>query len=239
MEKKDFHCIIEVNVSPEEAIQKIEQVNLWWASNVQGATKNLNDVFTVRFGKTFSTIQVTEMIPGKKMLWSILNSSLPLFKDETVWNGTKILWEISSANNTTAISMTHLGLTPEKECYEDCNKGWRFYAGQSLRKLITEGEGLPGTGIFANISNGNRRYGGLLYFKNDPLPNYAENFFFVDVKETSGETITRIFSAAKYNKETFNARELKGDYFMIIEDTALYNSLSPLDDISATINLNN
>jgi hypothetical protein len=198
----------------------------------------LNDVFTVRFGKTFSTIQITEIVPDKKFLWSILNSSLPLFKDEKVWNGTKMLWEIFYSNNTTEIRMTHVGLTPVKECYEDCSKGWNFYVGESLRKLITEGRGFPGTGIFANISNGNRRYDGLLYFKNDPPPEYTANFFFVNVKETNGETVTQIFSVDKYNKEAFSFHQLKGDYFMVIENTALYNNLSPLDDISEIINRN-
>ena len=237
MEKKNYDKTIIVNVSAEEAIKKISQINFWWATNVQGDTKNLDDVFTVRFGKTFSTIQITEIIPDKKILWSILNSSLPLFKDEKIWNGTEMVWEILSLNRATEITMTHVGLTPDKECYEDCSKGWSFYIGESLRKLITEGNGLPGTGIFANISNGNRRYKGLLYFKNDPLPQYTNNFFFVDVRETDGETVTQIFSVDKYNKETFSSHDLKGDYFMVIENTALYNDLSPLDDISEMITI--
>src|SRR5437879_3697989 len=109
MEKKNYDKTIIVNVSAEEAIKKISQINLWWATNVQGDTKNLDDVFTVRFGKTFSTIQITEIIPDKKILWSILNSSLPLFKDEKIWNGTKMVWEISSSNRATEITMTHVG----------------------------------------------------------------------------------------------------------------------------------
>src|SRR5712675_1684579 len=129
MENQDFTATISVDATSSEAFDKITQVNKWWATNVQGNTTNLNDVFTVRFGKTFSTIQITDIIPDKKILWSILNSSLPLFKDENVWNGTKMLWEISSSNNAAEIRMTHIGLTPDKECYEDCNKGWNFYVG--------------------------------------------------------------------------------------------------------------
>jgi hypothetical protein len=238
MISQDYSKKITVNATAKDAFININNVIGWWATNVKGSTKSLNDVFTVRFGKTFSTIQITEMITDKKILWSILDSSLPLFKDEKVWSGTKMLWEISNVNNATEIRMTHIGLTPDKECYEDCNKGWSFYIEESLKKLITEGKGLPGIGIFANISNHGRRYEGLLYFKNDPLPDYAENFFFVDVKETNGETVTQIFSAAKYNKETFKSHQLKGDYFMVIENSALYNNISAFDDISQIINSN-
>ena len=234
MVNKNFDITIKVNVSTEEAMKRICHVKKWWATNIEGDTTNLNDVFTVRFGKTFSTIQITELIPDEKILWSILSSSLPLFKNEKVWNGTKILWEVSNTNNASEIRMTHIGLMPDKECYEDCNKGWKFYVGESLRKYITDDQGYAGTGIFANISSHNRRYEGLLYFKNDPLPDYSDNYFFVDVKVTKGETVTQIFHAARYDKKTFSPHQLKGDYFMIIENSALFGNLSPLEDILET-----
>jgi len=200
-QKKDFHRTITVNASAAEAFEKIAEVDHWWATNVTGNTKNQNDVFTVRFGKTFSTIKITECVPGKKMVWSITESSLPLFNNPQVWKDTRIVWEISGENNITQIEMTHVGLTPENECYRDCEKGWSFYIQESLLKLITEGKGLPGTGIFANITTGGSRYEGLLYFKNDPLPDDVDNSIFIDVKKTRGEEVTEIYAAAGYHKK--------------------------------------
>jgi len=238
MKNKDLTTVLQINVSAKEAFDKISKVGDWWATNIIGNTKNLNDVFDVRFGKTFSTIKITECIADKKIVWSIMDSSLPLFNDPQVWKDTQIVWEISDENNSSQITMTHIGLTPENECYPDCKKGWSFYVQQSLAKLITEGKGLPGTGIFANISNGSRRYEGLLYFKNDPLPDYADNFIFIDVKKTHGEEVIEIYTAADYCKEKFNPQRIKGEYFMIIENRSLYNSLSPLEDILETIHQN-
>lgn len=231
----DLTTTIRVNVSAKEAFENILKVDDWWATNITGNTKNLNDVFNVRFGKTFSTIKITEWVVEKKIIWSIIDSSLPLFNNPQVWKDTRIVWEISGDNNSTQITMTHIGLTPENECYSDCKKGWGFYIQQSLAKLIAEGKGLPGTGIFAHLSNGSRRYEGLLYFKNDPLPEYADNFIFIDVKKTQGEEVAAIYAAADYNKERFNSHQLKGDYFMIIQNTPLYNGLSPLADIRALL----
>jgi hypothetical protein len=39
--------------------------------------------------------------------------------------------------------MTHVGVVPRAECYADCKKGWDFYVGESLLRLLTENEGLP------------------------------------------------------------------------------------------------
>ena len=105
-----------------------------------------------------------------------------------------------------------------------------------MRKLITEGKGLPGTGIFANIFNGSRKYEGLIYFKNDPMPDYTDGFFFIDVKETNGEQVTSAFAADIYRKENFNAKEIKGEYFIIIENKPVYDGIIPLEDIIETIN---
>jgi hypothetical protein len=39
--------------------------------------------------------------------------------------------------------MTHVGLSPALECYDNCSGGWGFYFNRSLRKLITTGVGEP------------------------------------------------------------------------------------------------
>jgi hypothetical protein len=38
--------------------------------------------------------------------------------------------------------MTHAGLVPGVECYGNCEKGWDFYVGESLLRLLTENTGL-------------------------------------------------------------------------------------------------
>lgn len=234
-----YSTVIQVNAPNYAAFKAITQVNQWWATNVLGSTNAMNDVFTVRFGKTFSTICITEFIDGEKMKWTIQNSSLPLFKDEKVWNGTHILWELKSKGSMTEVRMTHLGLTPDKECYKDCYNGWNYYVTQSLKELIATGKGMPGTGIFARITDGDSDYGGLLYFKNDPLPDCQANSLFIDVKETKGEQVTKIHGAGVYQKETFDPHLLKGDYFMTIESPTLRVMQSLLRSITTSINKNN
>lgn len=84
-----------------------------------------------------------EVVPDKKIVWLVTDSSIHWLKDKTEWSGTKVVWEASSAKGTTTIDMTHVGLVPEVECYDDCNEGWNFYVGKSLFKFLTENKGLP------------------------------------------------------------------------------------------------
>jgi hypothetical protein len=64
-------------------------------------------------------------------------------KDTTEWNGTSVVWDLSSHGGKTTLTMTHRGLVPGIECYETCEKGWNFYLEKSLFKFLADGEGLP------------------------------------------------------------------------------------------------
>ena len=232
----DFSCSITANISIKEAGEGINNVSVWWATHVTGLSQNLHDVFTVRFGKTFSTIKIIELVPGKKILWHVIDSLVPLFKNEKQWNNTKMLWEISTENNAVQINFTHIGLTPETECYTDCVAGWSYFVKESLFKLLTEGKGLPRTGITAYIISEGRRYDGLLYYKNDPLPDYTEEYIYLAVKETNGEEVVSIYSAGNYQKEFFDLQQLQGEYFMIVENKSLYQNVPVFQDIISKMN---
>ena len=143
MEKKDFHLTITVNASPEEAIKKINQVNLWWAKKVIGNSEVLDDKFTVDFGKTFVDFQISELIPNKKVVWKVTDCNLDWINDKKEWNNTEVVFEVSTESNKTKIDFTHIGLVPGIECYEDCEEGWTGHVTNSLVKFIDEGKGMP------------------------------------------------------------------------------------------------
>jgi hypothetical protein len=98
------------------------------------------------------------------------------------WNDTRLVWDIQHKNKT-QIMMTHVGLTPEIECFHDCEKGWNFYVKESLAKLITENKGSPGYGIFCYTLNADRKYERILFTKNDPLPDLRLNYILINVKK--------------------------------------------------------
>jgi hypothetical protein len=133
--------------------------------------------------------------------------------------------------------MTHDGLTPNVSCYNDCKKGWTYYVTESLQKLLTKGTGLPGVGIFSYIMSGQRKYEGLLYFKNDPLPDYPEGFLCLDVKATKGEEVIAAHSVTNYHKDKLNPSTFKGDYFMVMKDVSMPGDITLAQDIGLTLKI--
>ena len=143
MEKQDYTYEFTTSMTPDKALDAISRVSEWWASDFEGCSQKLDDVFTVRFGEVSVTFKVVEAVPGKRVSWLVTDCNLTWLKDRKEWNGTHIRWKVSPVNDTTRISMTHVGLVPELECFEDCKHGWNFHVGTSLFKLITEGVGVP------------------------------------------------------------------------------------------------
>jgi hypothetical protein len=143
MKSKSYHTTIVVDASAEEMIEKISQVNLWWAKKVKGKAKKLNDEFTVDFGETFVDFQISELVPNKKVVWKVTDCNLHWIKDKKEWNGTEVVFEISEKKNSTQMDFTHVGLVPKVECYKDCEAGWNTHITESLMRFVNEGKGMP------------------------------------------------------------------------------------------------
>jgi hypothetical protein len=143
MKKHDYNTSITVNATPQEAFKSINSVSGWWTTIFEGHSEKLKDVFTVRFGETFITVKIVELIPYKKIGWQVIDCYKHWLKNKKEWKDTTMSWEISAEQHTTKISFTHIGLVPGIECYNGCEKAWDFYIKESLFKLLTERKGIP------------------------------------------------------------------------------------------------
>lgn len=144
MDDKNYTTTITVDETPEEAFAAINNVRGWWSEGIEGGTDKLGDEFTHRYKDLhYSKQKITELIPGKKVVWLLLDSYLGFIKDKTEWKGTEITFEISKKGDKTEIRFIHLGLVPESECFSACSDGWGFFINRSLRSLITTGKGEP------------------------------------------------------------------------------------------------
>lgn len=143
MKKQDYNITIVVKATEEEAFNSINDVAGWWSTDLEGQSGKLGDIFTVRFGKTFITIKITELIPYKKIGWLVIDCYKDWLKDKKEWQDTSMIWEISEKGDKVHVTFTHIGLIPGIECYEGCEKAWDFYIEESLFKLITEKQGIP------------------------------------------------------------------------------------------------
>jgi Activator of Hsp90 ATPase homolog 1-like protein len=141
---KNLTHTIRVDRTPEEAFAAINNVRGWWTGSIEGVTDRLGAEWTYRYEDVhYSKQRITELAPGRKVAWLVLDSSLNFVQDRTEWNGTQITFEISEKGDQTEVRFTHVGLVPDVECYTACSDAWGFYIKGGLRKLIGSGKGDP------------------------------------------------------------------------------------------------
>src|SRR5215472_7752475 len=143
---QDYKCAVNARVSAEEAYRKVARVSDWWSQRSTGETRQVGDTFRVDFGETWINFEVVEAVANKRVVWHVTDCHLHSFRDRTEWKDTSIIWDLTTANDTTTITMTHAGLTPAVECFKACEAGWNFHVRESLLKLLTEDRGLPDHG---------------------------------------------------------------------------------------------
>jgi Activator of Hsp90 ATPase homolog 1-like protein len=144
MTSTDFSTAFAVDQSPEEAFAAITNVRGWWSGNVEGPTDELGAEFTYRYqDRHYSKQQITELVPGERVTWSIVDCTLSFTDDPQEWVGTTVTFEISREGGQTKVCFAHIGLTPESECFDSCSSAWAFYINTSLKDLITSGHGEP------------------------------------------------------------------------------------------------
>jgi hypothetical protein len=133
-----------VDQSPEQAFEAINDVRGWWSEDIEGRTDRVGEEFTFR-GKDihYSRIQVTELVPGERVAWLVLDNYINFVEDQSEWKGTEIRFDLSKKGDGAEIRFSHLGLVPVYECFDVCSNAWSFFINDSLRSLIAAGEGQP------------------------------------------------------------------------------------------------
>jgi len=143
MEKQNFTCSISAKISAGEAIKKISNVAKWWGVSFSGNSEKQHDQFVIKMGgDSFFDFTVAELIPGKKVVWSVTDCNMPWYADKKEWANTKLIFEVAENDGTTTLDFTHDGLTPDVACYIDCAPGWTHWIKTSLFSYFTTGEGV-------------------------------------------------------------------------------------------------
>ncbi|WP_405163717.1 SRPBCC domain-containing protein [Nocardia sp. NBC_01499] len=148
---------ITVDHTPDEVFAAITNVREWWSENIIGATAALHDEFVFtddckyagetakeKKGIRFSRFRLTEVVPGERMVWHVVDSYLTFIDDQHEWTDTNVIFDITATPDGTTLHFTHEGLTAaESACFEACSRGWTFYIETSLPQLIATGTGQP------------------------------------------------------------------------------------------------
>ena len=143
-ENASFTAAFSVDRAPDEVFHAINNVRGWWSEDIEGDTDKTGAEFTYRYqGSHRCRIKVTELVPGERIVWHVLDNYFDFTQDKAEWNDTEIYFEVAVRDGQTEIRFTHVGLVPEYECFDVCSNSWDFYLYTSLRALIRTGHGLP------------------------------------------------------------------------------------------------
>ena len=139
-----YTTAFKVDQTPEQVFAAINNVRGWWAGELHGDTTKVGDEFSYRYEDAHHSKQrITELTPGKRVVWHVVDAELNFVKDKDEWNGTDIIFDIARKGDKTEVRFTHAGLLPSAECFGDCSSAWSHYINGSLRNLITTGKGGP------------------------------------------------------------------------------------------------
>jgi hypothetical protein len=141
MKNQSFTTTFSVDETPQEVFDAIKNIRGWWSGEIEGDADGLGAEFTYRYKDVHRSKQkITGFIPGKKVIWHVLDSQLSFVKDKSEWNDTDIVFDISEKEGKTEVRFTHIGLVPQYECYDSCSNAWGTLINGNLRKLITTGK---------------------------------------------------------------------------------------------------
>tara|TARA_Y100000815_G_scaffold274831_1_gene310210 strand:- start:3106 stop:3696 length:591 start_codon:yes stop_codon:yes gene_type:complete len=144
MKNQDYSTSITVDQSPEEVYNAINNVRAWWSEEIEGPTDELNKEWFYHYKDIhLCKVKVIEMIPGKKVVWEVIENNFNFIENQEEWIGNHIIFDISKEGEKTKLTFTQEGLTKNYECYKVCRDGWDNYVKSSLYKLITTGKGDP------------------------------------------------------------------------------------------------
>tara|TARA_Y100000815_G_scaffold274831_1_gene310211 strand:- start:3714 stop:4175 length:462 start_codon:yes stop_codon:yes gene_type:complete len=139
--QKDFSFTFKSSKSPEEIFNLLLHVRQWWTGfyeeTITGKSEKPGDEFEFLAGggAHFSKHKLVTLEPYKTIVWQIIDSKLSFITKMDEWIGTRIQFDIKKNDNNTQVTFTHKGLTPQFECYNNCESAWTQYMKQLEAKL--------------------------------------------------------------------------------------------------------
>ncbi len=144
MSAQNYTTAFTIDRSPEEVFAAINDVRAWWSGKIEGNTRQLGDEFIYRYEDVhYSKQKLTEIVPGKRVVWHVVDGHLSFVDDKQEWRDTQIVFDIARKAGKTELRFTHVGLVPSGECYGACSSGWNAIINGNLRNFIASGEPQP------------------------------------------------------------------------------------------------
>ncbi|MGE5803391.1 MAG: SRPBCC family protein [Gemmatimonadota bacterium] len=144
MNTQNYTATFTVDQTPDQVFAAVINPRGWWSEQIDGPTDALGAEFKYHYRDVHrARFKITELVPGKRVVWHVVENHFDFVEDKTEWTGTDVVFEIGKQGNQTELRFTHVGLVPAYECYNVCSDAWGSYVKGSLKNLITTGKGQP------------------------------------------------------------------------------------------------
>ena len=115
-----------------EAITTQQGIASWWSVN-NNAKPEVGSIYRIFFsGDYFKDIKITELVPGKRVAWEILDA-------HPEWLKTKVTFDISMGKNSAELRFNHSGWREYTDMFAQCSHHWGIYL-QNLKTYTEKGK---------------------------------------------------------------------------------------------------
>src|SRR4051794_8718392 len=110
MDADDFSTTIEVDRPPSEVFDAINDPRRWWSDAVSGTTdaEGARFVFDGADQHTW-TFRIIELVPGERVVWRVVDSTMNWVQDRNEWTGTEVRFELTESAGGTRLHFVHDG----------------------------------------------------------------------------------------------------------------------------------
>ncbi len=104
---QNFSITFAVDQTPDQAFAAIQNVRGWWSGQIEGPTDQQDAEWTYTVPDIhFSKFRSTEVDPGRRVAWRVLDSHLSFTEDKQEWTGTTVAFDIIEQDGRTQVTFT-------------------------------------------------------------------------------------------------------------------------------------
>ena len=121
MNTPSYTSTFKVTQSPEQVYKAISHFKDWWSQSIIGNSDTVGQTFFYHYKDVhLCKVKLIEAIHNEKLVYLVTENEFNFVKDKTEWVNTKLVFDISTKNDSTQLVFTHEGLVPSYECYKVC-----------------------------------------------------------------------------------------------------------------------
>lgn len=114
----------------------------WWSTDADVATHVGGRTRFNWSASDHTVFRIDRLTPASEIDWTCTNQCDRNLPQPDEWVGTRVSFRLTEDVGKTRLSLVHYGLRP-LACYEQCQRGWDYFLGTSLKQLVEVGHGHP------------------------------------------------------------------------------------------------